>query len=231
MEVSENICGTIRSQMGGHVPIVMATQQGGAEIAEDLCPTITAAAGMSGNNQPIVCIEGTGSRPSHKGKGYTETEVMFTLNTIERHAVCYQEVIGALCAGDSKLINNQMAGEAKFIVEQVKTERTTVGLHQFGGYRQTDCAETLRANSGDVSKENLVIENRFVVRRLVPLECERLQAFPDGWTEWGFDENGKRIEISDSPRYRALGNSIAVVCLDWIFEKIAALENENVGNE
>ena len=54
MDVSEDICGTLRAQMDGHPPLVMATQQGGAEICEDLCPTITSAAGTSGNNQPIL---------------------------------------------------------------------------------------------------------------------------------------------------------------------------------
>lgn len=55
MSISENVSGTLRAQEHGHQPIVcMATQQGGAEIGCDLCPTITAAAGMSGNNQPVL---------------------------------------------------------------------------------------------------------------------------------------------------------------------------------
>lgn len=54
MDISRDLTGTLRAQMDGHPPLVMATQQGGAEIGVDLCPTITAAAGMSGNNQPVV---------------------------------------------------------------------------------------------------------------------------------------------------------------------------------
>jgi DNA (cytosine-5)-methyltransferase 1 len=54
MDISDNMTGTLRSQMESHPPLVMATQQGGAEICEDLCPTITSAAGTSGNNQPVV---------------------------------------------------------------------------------------------------------------------------------------------------------------------------------
>ena len=58
--VYEDKCGTLRATMGDNQfavaqPICMATQQGGAEIMEDRCPTITASAGMSGNNQPVVC--------------------------------------------------------------------------------------------------------------------------------------------------------------------------------
>ncbi len=51
-----------------------------------------------------------------------------------------------------------------------------------------------------------------IVRRLTPLECERLQGFPDGWTDIGewVDSGGKKHKDSDSPRYKALGNSIAV---------------------
>ena len=48
------------------------------------------------------------------------------------------------------------------------------------------------------------------VRRLTPLECERLQGFPDGWTDIGewVDSKGKKHKAADSPRYKALGNSI-----------------------
>lgn len=51
-----------------------------------------------------------------------------------------------------------------------------------------------------------------VVRRLTPTECERLQGFPDGWTDLGdwIDTNGKKHKAADTPRYKALGNSIAV---------------------
>lgn len=51
-----------------------------------------------------------------------------------------------------------------------------------------------------------------VVRRLTPMECERLQGFPDGWTDIGewTDTKGKKHKPADSPRYKALGNSIAV---------------------
>ena len=55
-------------------------------------------------------------------------------------------------------------------------------------------------------------QNKAIVRRLTPLECEMLQGFPDGWTDIGdwTDTKGKKHKASDSPRYKALGNSIAV---------------------
>ena len=64
--------------------------------------------------------------------------------------------------------------------------------------------------------------NETVVRRLTPLECERLQGYPDGWTnigEWT-DSKGKTHKDSDSPRYKALGNSIALPFWEWMADRI-----------
>lgn len=59
------------------------------------------------------------------------------------------------------------------------------------------------------------------VRRLTPRECERLQGFPDDWTliPW---RGRPAVECPDGPRYKALGNSMAVPCMRWIGERIAA---------
>ncbi len=62
-----------------------------------------------------------------------------------------------------------------------------------------------------------------VVRRLTPLECERLQGYPDGWTDIGewFDSKGKRHkESSDSARYKAMGNSIALPPWRWVLSRL-----------
>lgn len=68
-------------------------------------------------------------------------------------------------------------------------------------------------------------EMKTIVRRLTPLECERLQGFPDNWTDIGewTDSNGKvHKESSDSARYKALGNSIAVPFWFWMLRRISA---------
>lgn len=69
------------------------------------------------------------------------------------------------------------------------------------------------ARNGTV-RELLAMEEQMktAVRRLTPLECERLQGFPDGWTDIGewVDSNGKTRQTTDSARYKALGNSIAL---------------------
>jgi DNA (cytosine-5)-methyltransferase 1 len=63
-------------------------------------------------------------------------------------------------------------------------------------------------------------EQRQLIRRLTPLECERLQGFPDGWT----DIPG----ASDSARYKALGNSVAIPCVTFVLRGIAAVLRETV---
>lgn len=62
------------------------------------------------------------------------------------------------------------------------------------------------------------------MRRLTPLECERLQGFPDGWTDIGsWTDNKGRLhkECSDSARYKALGNSIALPQWEWLMGRMA----------
>lgn len=86
---------------------------------------------------------------------------------------------------------------------------------------------TLRAHASGGAEETLM--HRMVVRRLTPLECERLQGFPDGWTDIGdwvkTDKRGREIKVkgsADSPRYKALGNSIALPFWRWMFGRMAA---------
>lgn len=71
--------------------------------------------------------------------------------------------------------------------------------------------------------------NGYIVRRLTPTECERLQGFPDGWTDIGewTDSKGKTRKTTDGGRYKALGNSFAVPVVRWIGERIQAIENES----
>lgn len=71
--------------------------------------------------------------------------------------------------------------------------------------------------------------SKTIVRRLTPMECERLQGFPDRWTDIGewIDTKGKRHKEADSPRYKALGNSIAIPCFYYVFQKMARYLPEN----
>lgn len=85
---------------------------------------------------------------------------------------------------------------------------------------------TLQAKESGGQSLNLnnVVRQNMVVRRLTPMECERLQGFPDHWTDIGewMDSKGKRHKDADSPRYKALGNSIALPFWDFLAKRISA---------
>lgn len=71
-------------------------------------------------------------------------------------------------------------------------------------------------NTPMVMEDNM--DNQYVVRRLTPMECERLMGYPDNWSnigEWT-DSKGKKHKDADSPRYKALGNSLALPFWDWL---------------
>ncbi len=71
-------------------------------------------------------------------------------------------------------------------------------------------------------EDNLLLDQT-IIRRLTPVECERLQDYPDDWTKYGLDESGKEREISDTQRYRCCGNSITVKVAEEIFKAIGAV--------
>jgi DNA (cytosine-5)-methyltransferase 1 len=79
----------------------------------------------------------------------------------------------------------------------------------------------IRASLGGSSRS--YVAETWAVRRLMPLECERLQGFPDGWTAipWRKKPAG---DCPDGPRYKAIGNSMAVNVMRWIGERIAAVD-------
>ena len=85
---------------------------------------------------------------------------------------------------------------------------------------------TLQAHMSGGSSLNLnnVVRVKYIVRRLTPLECERLQGYPDGWTDIGdwVDSKGKVHKTSDAARYKALGNSIALPPWKWVLKRLCA---------
>lgn len=85
------------------------------------------------------------------------------------------------------------------------------------GITQDGTATTLTAQE----KERPMISTS-TVRRLTPMECERLQGFPDDWSKYGINEKGEVYELSDSARYRLQGNSIARPFWTWLMRRLAA---------
>jgi DNA (cytosine-5)-methyltransferase 1 len=82
----------------------------------------------------------------------------------------------------------------------------------------SDVVPPLKAQSGETGKGDAapLVQTAMAVRRLTPTECERLQGFPDGYTD--IKPRGK--DTPDGPRYKALGNSMAVPVMRWIGERI-----------
>lgn len=97
----------------------------------------------------------------------------------------------------------------------------TYQMQGFGDYREGNVASSCKQrdfkDGTDLSVTNMA------ARRLTPMECERLQGFPDGWTDIGewVDEEGRTHKQADSPRYKALGNSIALPFWYWMFFRMA----------
>jgi DNA (cytosine-5)-methyltransferase 1 len=92
--------------------------------------------------------------------------------------------------------------------------------NQPGEVRCSNIAGTVNTNSNASGRNTPMAMQAMTVRRLTPRECERLQGFPDDWTliPW----RGKSADqCPDGPRYKALGNSMAVNCMEWIGERIA----------
>lgn len=119
-------------------------------------------------------------------------------------------------------IGNGQANEASIMAEEVSQTLNT--MHDAQAVMCEDVSHALRAKAACAYREDAEtypVQN-MVVRRLTPLECERLQGFPDHWTglgEWT-DSKGKRHKDADSPRYKALGNSIALPPWKWLLKRL-----------
>ena len=185
------------------------------------------------NQGGIAVIEGNGTRPSHKGDGYKESDVMYTLNATEQHAVAFADVHATLSANDGpKGPSSQMMGNphenfvgepaygigrpamnqgynAKFsfqIEEEVEPTIVAAGASgvahpvyssskaSFFTSAEEEMASTLVAT--DYKDPPIVNEPRYIVRRLTPTECARLQGFPDWWCDNLAIENPADEDIS-----------------------------------
>ena len=296
MDLYEDLCCTLRSQMDGHPPLVLGSQQGGAEICGDINPANTAAAdgsgngcpalfenhgidsryngphdvattmsaryGTGGNNVPLVssptaysfdgkesnsmksnnphsgcretdlartldtlnpdpsknqggiailqesyCIAGnTIDRQAHNGGNGLgcQTDISYTLNTADRHAVFSQQRSDKYEEND--VVSTQAARQRKDATDLVcnNTYQQTVGTIGYSDHKGV--------NNQFVGVDKCVVEKKSLIRRLTPLECERLQGFPDGWTDL---PSG-----SDSARYKALGNSVAIPCVEFVMRGV-----------
>lgn len=210
----------------------MATQQGGSELrTDDRAPTLTAAAGMSGNNQPVVCAGfKLGNSEQARSIGYQE-ELSPTLNAEcggNKPAVVAPAV--ALDMTHACDVIRECGEQVPALQARMGTGGNQVPLtysrQAIGEYKESSTGSTCSARDFKDSTDLAI--THMVVRRLTPMECERLQGFPDGWTDIGdwvkTDKRGREIKVkgsADSPRYKALGNSIALPFWDWMLRRMA----------
>ena len=194
MDVTVDKTATLRAQMCNHQPLIFENHGIDARYRQmgDVAPTMSARYGTGGNNVPLVgeqvyCLAGNtiDREPENGGNGIGYQEnVAYTLTDFDRHAVFRRQRVDAFTTDE--IAGTQSARQSK--------DATDLILHT---------CELM----GDKDLPILLI------RRLTPLECERLQGFPDGWT----DIPG----ASDSARYKALGNSVAIPCVDFVMKCMA----------
>ena len=130
-------------------------------------------------------------------------------------------------------IGNGQVNEAAVMAEEVSQTLNTMHDAQavMCGVYCPEKAHALKAKANcdfREDSETYPVQN-MVVRRLTPLECERLQGFPDHWTDLGewTDSKGKRHKDADSPRYKALGNSIALPPWKWLLKRLCGNYERN----
>jgi DNA (cytosine-5)-methyltransferase 1 len=89
---------------------------------------------------------------------------------------------------------------------------------------ETPIAHQLTTGGGKPGQGYSAVRTATAVRRLTPLERERLQGFPDDWTRWRLDASGNEVEQSDSARDRQTGNAVAVPVVEWIASRLVAAD-------
>lgn len=154
------------------------------------------------------------------GKGaLVQTEKSATPSTLQDQTLFQPVVYDARGNGDGKIVPTITGDHESRITDYTaitienKTVAGTLMARDYKGVGRNDSLSRIVA-------QNIIV--RWIVRRLTPTECERLQGYPDGWTDIGewVDENGKKHKPADSPRYKALGNSIALPQWFWIAQKM-----------
>ena len=222
MNCSENVSGTLRAQEHGHQPLVYENHGIDSRYTgpHKVAPTMSARYGTGGNNVPLVeqeadaiCIAGNtvDRQPQNGGNGLgCQDELAYTLTATDRHCIYARQRVDVF--KDGEVVSTQSARQHKDATDLVVD---VAGLDCRNAAENGDLCGTLQKGTSGSSLNSIhPIRNGLLIRRLTPLECERLQGFPDSWT----DIPG----ASDSARYKAFGNSVAIPCVEFIMSRIAA---------
>lgn len=215
--VTQNgICPTLPASMGlggGYVPMITDhpadrpvvfenhAQDARYKEAPTCSPTGYDRWGTGGGNTPLVAVPGQVTSygiGNGQANAYASKEKSGTLDTMHDAQAVAIEYSGCLNPWDT---------QARRVYGEDGTFPALPSRESAGGNQQAVLAGK---------------RTRWIVRRLTPTECERLQGYPDGWTDIGewTDTKGKKHKPADSPRYKALGNSIALPQWFWIAQKM-----------
>lgn len=225
---TDEACSGYVQPVGRPVAIAMAHGQGGAEISEERCPTLTC-----NHEAPIVTIPileagartGVSTNDPRAGLGVGGNhDPMFTLQAGKQHGVALSVALRGRDGGATAELGDELAGTLRastgggdkpYVLDVLPFDTTHITSPQNGANPQWgNPCHSLSAGGHPPA----CIDTTMAVRRLMPVECERLQGFPDGWTE--VPVGGK--PAADGPRYKQLGNSWAVPVVRWIGARIDA---------
>lgn len=202
-------CHTLNAN--AHVPCVALDMTHACDVIRECgeqVPALQARMGTDGNQVPLTYGIGNGQANE---AGIMAEEVSQTLNTMhDAQAVMCDDVSHALRAKSNCAYREDAE---TYICSAVDCRNG----------QESDVGGALQARTGHTLNANGVVRSNMVVRRLTPLECTRLQGYPDGWVDIGdwTDEKGKKHKDADSPKYKALGNSIALPFWDWMLRRMA----------
>lgn len=186
-------------------------QAGGIGYSEEVSPTLAAAPSGTNQTPAVVALDMSHACDVIRDCGETAPSLQARMGTGGNQVpLTYQAVTGTLSPG---------AHAGSYNGQDAYNDMLVCGA-------TPDVAHALRANASCAYREDAEtypVQN-MIVRRLTPMECERLQGFPDHWTDIGewMDSKGKRHKDADSPRYKALGNSIALPFWDFLAKRISA---------
>ena len=185
----------------------------GGETREGTAPSLENSTGNT-----VWCLQGNGidraDTAGCNGRGWRE-DVSYTLNTIDRPAVCYDMAHANDVIRDCGHICPTLQGRMGTGGNQIPI---CIGNGQVDQLRMSDKVGALNC-----MHDQQCVMLHHIVRRLTPLECERLQGYPDGWTDIGdwTDSKGKLHKAADAPRYKAIGNSIALPFWFWMLRRMS----------
>ena len=210
--------------------------------AEEQAPTLNAECG--GNKPAVMCLNDQGGnvmgvshdvagtlRAQEHGHQPSILDMSHACDVIRDCGEVAPSLQARMGTGGNQIpltygIGNGQVNEAAVMAEEVSQTLNTMHDAQavMCGVYCPEKAHALKAKANcdfREDSETYPVQNR-VVRRLTPLECERLQGFPDHWTDLGewTDSKGKRHKDADSPRYKALGNSIALPPWKWLLKRL-----------